>query len=524
MTYSLIPSAAYIDVELAAEFGRIPPAFLPVGHRRLYELQVESLGNGDCIYLTLPQSYELAQADAAALQIRKVHLLQIPDGLSLGRSIQYALDLIGRPSEPLRILHGDTLIPLAPLDQMDVVAVGAPPNGYEWGQYATDSMSSSNVIAGYFALSDQTEFRRSLSLANGDFTRALSIYSSQIGLTDIVVDTWLDFGHLQPFYRSRCNVRTQRSFNEIHLDFQRIRKTGKNQKKIGAEAAWYRSLPDALRLYTPAYLGSGTNEDGQLWYELEYLPLPSLHELFVFGELSASSWKNIFQGCVQFLDGCRKHLSQSEARQIDQSPSLRETIRAKTTSRLGGWLQEQGLSLDGTWSYCGKELPTIRQIVERTTQEIDDDDGRYASVMHGDFCFTNIFFDFRTMRVRAIDPRGGLNDNDQSLLGDWRYDLAKMSHSVIGCYDLILAGRYHLAQNAQYDVTLRFLGGKAVEFAQDQFECIQFGELNPKSKQIMAIVIHLFLSMIPLHNDRPDRQMAFFANALRLYSEYFSES
>ena len=141
--------------------------------------------------------------------------------------------------------------------------------------------------------------------------------------------------------------------------------------------------------------------------------------------------------------------------------------------------------------------------------------------MHGDFCFTNIFFDFRTMRIRTIDPRGGMDDDENSILGDWRYDLAKISHSLIGGYDLVLAGRYRLLETSPFDVTLDFIDAKVLYCAQEQYGAIQVDGMNPKSIQIISIVIHLFLSMIPLHADRPDRQNAFFANALRLYYEYF---
>ena len=39
-------------------------------------------------------------------------------------------------------------------------------------------------------------------------------------------------------------------------------------------------------------------------------------------------------------------------------------------------------------------------------------------------------------------------------------------------------------------------------------------------RTVKAITISLFLSMLPLHADRPDRQMAFIANALRLYARF----
>jgi hypothetical protein len=402
--------------------------------------------------------------------------------------------------------------------------VGLPPDGYEWGQLAPKIEPTSHVLAGYFALSDAVEFRRSLALADGNFTLALSVYSKSIALQDVVVNTWLDFGHLQTFYRARCNVQTQRAFNDLRLNFQRIRKTGKNHQKIDAEARWFQALPDALRLYTPAYLGAGAYADAQPWYELEYLPLPSLHELFVFGELSANSWKNIFQGCVQFMAGCKEQQARSNQDGLAPAFNFRDFIQTKTENRLTNWLSSKGLGLDDAWSYAGKALPSMRHILERTAQEIDGDTGAYTSVMHGDFCFTNIFFDFRTMRIRTIDPRGGMQDGENSILGDWRYDLAKISHSLIGGYDLILAGRYRLLETAPADVTLDFMDAQAFHAAQAQFATLEMQGLHPKSPQIIAIVIHLFLSMLPLHADRPDRQDAFFANALRLYAEYFSPS
>ena len=39
------------------------------------------------------------------------------------------------------------------------------------------------------------------------------------------------------------------------------------------------------------------------------------------------------------------------------------------------------------------------------------------------------------------------------------------------------------------------------------------------SETVRAVTVSLFLSMLPLHADRPDRQQAFIANALRLWLE-----
>ena len=65
MTVTLITSASYVADELAAEFGALPPSFLPVGHNRLYDLQAAILGEG--AHLTLPASFDLPAADAERL-------------------------------------------------------------------------------------------------------------------------------------------------------------------------------------------------------------------------------------------------------------------------------------------------------------------------------------------------------------------------------------------------------------------------------------------------------------------------
>ena len=55
----LIASAAYLDTEFQIEFGKLPPAFLPIGNRRLYERQLVAIKNkfpDEDIYISLPES------------------------------------------------------------------------------------------------------------------------------------------------------------------------------------------------------------------------------------------------------------------------------------------------------------------------------------------------------------------------------------------------------------------------------------------------------------------------------------
>ena len=137
--------------------------------------------------------------------------------------------------------------------------------------------------------------------------------------------------------------------------------------------------------------------------------------------------------------------------------------------------------------------------------------------MHGDFCFSNILFNFRVRRIKVIDPRGYVEPGKPSLFGDFRYDLAKFVHSIIGRYDNIVAGRYVL-QARGHDFDIRFEPTPQQAWLEGELNHLTIEGVPADGMVVRAIMTGLFLSMLPLHADRPDRQRAFIANALRLYA------
>ena len=61
----LILSGAYITQELSSEFGSIPPSFLPLGNRRLFQQQLKLVPPGRVIYMSVPDTYEILKDDRA---------------------------------------------------------------------------------------------------------------------------------------------------------------------------------------------------------------------------------------------------------------------------------------------------------------------------------------------------------------------------------------------------------------------------------------------------------------------------
>lgn len=521
----LINSGAYAAPELQAEFGELPPAFLPVGVQRLYELQVRALAPlGAAVVLTLPESMQLPSWDEIRLKELGVGVLRSPDGLKLGAALLHALAALGFSGRPLRLLHGDTLVRDLDLEREDVVSVASGSDGYRWGHVreqegrlahaaAPDEGGSDPAglrLTGYYAFSDSGRFAEALALAGGDFFGGLNRYAAQDpGLGLVREGAWLDFGHVQTFFRSRRVVTTARAFNQLQIGETAVRKRSAQTDKLRAEARWFEEVPVPLRPYTARLLDAGVDADG-FFYDTEYRSTPTLAELAVFGRLGLASWRRIFGACATFLD-----LATACAPPDAPADTLRPLVVDKTRARLESYGRSAGLDLDRPNTLNGRPAPSLGACVDRIARILDAEPPR-PSVMHGDFCFSNILYDFRTDRIQVIDPRGLLADGAFSIHGDLRYDLAKFMHSAVGRYDLIVAGRCAAARTGPNGFTLTFPEDALRPDLEAAAAELDVGGVRLDSPAVAAATASLFLSMAPLHEDRPDRQTAFIANGLRL--------
>jgi hypothetical protein len=252
----LITSAAYLDQEFGSEFGRMPPAFLPVGNRRLYHHQVSRLPEDERKVLTVPESYTVGEDDQVALRDLQVEVLAIPDGLSLGDSVVCAINLASlTPGEPLRILHGDTLIVDWPALETDTIGLSEVDGNYNWAVWTGDSerllsplddtrlaRGPVQIANGYFSFSDSALLVRSITRKRGNFIDGISLYAQEKPLQPLMISGWLDFGHIHTFYRSKSQMTTQRAFNDMAIGAKTVIKMSDKVAKMRAEASWFRSI------------------------------------------------------------------------------------------------------------------------------------------------------------------------------------------------------------------------------------------------------------------------------------------
>lgn len=518
-------SAAYVGQELQSEFGKIPPSFLPLGNRRLFQHQIKLAPEGVEIYLSVPESYKISKTDIKLLKKEGIVVIRTPDDLTLGASLVAAINLTEHSlNGPLHVLFGDTLFTELPNGD-DIICVSDVSESYNWAIVTNDNMqwlkdntdnldsNSHNIVNGYFKFSSPRLLIRSITQSNWRFLDGLNRYHIEIGLTPVYSDKWLDFGHVNTYYRSKANFTTQRAFNELKITSDWVEKSSSKNSKIAAEANWFANLPFSLRGYIPQYLGSYPKGD-QISYRLEYLHQTALNELYVFSELPVAIWEQILKGSVGFLKSCMQELAPNN----EPVNNLGELFGEKTTERLNDYCKKQKIELTEEWKFNDEVPTTLKSMLEQSRKHLPRECDEWSmSVLHGDFCFSNILYDFRANRIKTIDPRGTTPNGTLTIYGDTRYDIAKLSHSILGMYDWIIAGYFDVEVR---DRKIRFnidepLQHKVIQ--QRFMELIEeaFG-LTPVT--LMAMQIQLFLSMLPLHSDDSKRQKALFANAFRLYN------
>ena len=527
--YFIILSGAYICPELIAEFGNLPPAFLPNGGRRLYEDQVKlATALHAQPIMVLPDNYIIPHYDLERIEKTGIHIEHVPSSASILDSLAQGLASVKKGSN-IYVIYGDTLIEIKETWPKNGFAAGGTHHLARWSEfefkdgrcifheYQRDSERTTDIVAGFFNFYNGDSFKELVHLGlenNQGFIEVLNAYTHAHELQPMSDVEWLDFGHLYTYHQSRCRELLARSFNSITSDGCSVVKTGSPERKIFAEAEWFRHLPPQLRPYTPHFIDA--REDATYSYELEYLYFPIISELYCFGRLPGHMWEIILGSCLEFLE---KMQSIRPKNYIigDDYPAIffNDMIKGKTTKRLERFARDNDISLTKEWRYNGKTAPSLQTLGNELISAIVPTSSDDITMWHGDFHFGNIFYNFRSKRVSVVDPRGMLSDGRITMFGDARYDISKLGHSIFGFYDFLIANRFDLT-SSDYDLTLDFGSDPTRERLLNLYKGMKVGKYACMDSSAIAMTALLFLSMLPLHTTDKKRQKAILANVFRL--------
>ncbi len=544
-TTVLIPAAGRIPEGILALSNNACPAMIPVGGRPLLHWMLKYLGS-----LGL-ETYRIAVerrglfvedfVDCAVPAEYDVQFITPSRQGGVGFTVMELLETV--ETRAALVVLGDTYFQLAdPAVLASVepfVLVHPVEESYRWCVVDTDGSGHVSrfrdkepgidgeleALIGVYFFPDvavaRAAARATVAAADRSGGRAeLAGLLQRIGETTpiraVPAASWLDCGNPDRQAASHRALLQQREFNELAIDptFGTITKRSRRVDKFIDEINYYRLLPPDLAVLFPRVLAFDLDY-GDPWLTLEYYGYPNLAEMFVFENVDAGIWERVFAHLRDIVTtGFMRHQRPLPA------GTLRQMCVAKTRARLAELRGPQALcelvAHLGPVVVNGREVANLATLWPRIEAEVAAMEGTGGgSVIHGDLCFANVLYDLRSRICKLVDPRG--NFGQTGIYGDPRYDVAKLYHSVCGLYDFITNDLFHVqveGPRLTLDIRVRDQHREILE----RFERVFFPAFD--RREVLLITALLFASMPPLHADRPDRQLAMYANALLLLDEY----
>lgn len=452
---------------------------------------------------------------------------------SILHSLRIGLGKEGTNEGLLRIILGDTLIRDPFEGEDDFLYAGLVKSPRKWCVVVTDGQGRITgyldklataqaprlAAAGYYHLIEGSLARRcldeALTAGEKELSALLRRYGEIRGLRAEKVEQWYDFGHIETLVDARLRLLQPRHFNAVTVDplLKTITKSSSHDAKLRDEFLWYLTIPDDLKLLCPRIVRHD-EVDGRLRLTQEYYGYPSLAELYVYGDIHVDTWDSILGYVLQVHNLFRKYpgaLSDEDVRFMYDGKVWERLERLRRQD--SGW--EHTLAAP-VIRYNGRALmnvATLKDAVARRTEALVGNVS--ISVVHGDLCFSNILFDINNQIIRLIDPRGSFGR--QGVMGDPRYDIAKLRHSTCSFYDSIVAGLFSLEGEGDTFEGKLYLNESSREVAR-RFDRV-LSEAGYDLDEIRLIEALLFISMVPLHSDHPRRQRFLYLTGLNLLNE-----
>jgi UTP-glucose-1-phosphate uridylyltransferase len=463
----------------------------------------------------------------------------ISDQSSIICSLQNGLR-VADPSLPTRVILGDTYIDEDIPYRSDMLLtsryVGVTEYWCLLDRRPDDSVHSfydkiknldkknKETVVGVYTFSD-TQYllyctQKVLALDKKEISDLLLQYMKKYPLSVQEVMEWFDLGHTSGLVRFKNKLFNTRDFNRIEVDteFGTLTKTSSKALKLEDEAHWYSAIPEKLRPVTPRVLAF-SRQDDTARLTLELYGYPALAELYISGEVILEDWYHILELLFELHN--RMELYPADGVSVEDILWL---YKEKTWVRLA-MLREQ----DVYWhDLMSRETIVVNDVAYRNINAFREKtdtccralaDTANPTVVHGDYCLSNILFDPSNFTFKLVDPRGRLR-NRQSIYGDPRYDIAKLRHSVCGLYDFIVNGLYRLEESPTAFRYTVFMSGDYAALPEifDNLAA-RHGFAVDEIKFIEGL---LFLSMLPLHKDDLSRQKMLYLKAVMIFNEIFA--
>lgn len=296
-----------------------------------------------------------------------------------------------------------------------------------------------------------------------------------------------------------------RGFNALAARDGVYVKSSADVEKMRAEHGFFELASPAMRRFLLPTFGF-EQTDGKASYRMEQLNVPDAALRFVLGTFSESEFTRLTDQFFAFINARDKaEVGSNEVTQKGKVQILDKlNRRAEDFSEMAEG--ERVTALLKTGGLPGGLEGLNQRATPLTNKALENCDLDYLALSHGDPCLSNILFDSRTGLVRFIDPRGATS-RDHAMMHPL-YDIAKFSHSVLGGYDFVNNALFTVELDEALALDLRLHRGGPPDWVKSAFKD-RLAREGWDYRQVRAVEVSLFLSMLPLHRDHPQKLLGF---------------
>ncbi|OFI49269.1 hypothetical protein BG261_11010 [Floricoccus tropicus] len=545
MEIALILNTKKISSDMSNRFGEIYPLDLPFKNTNIKNYLLEQYSTRSSIFIA-NESSENHELDIINHKLYNEVLLSYKKSDSILEVIYQSLSRIINICEgnfSFVVNFGDTIIDDLPQRTLnDYIIVGKRDKYAPWTSVVKDknklifidkeSISADkneNLVAGVFKFSDAYLLLNIIEKYRNDnnninhhsFYDIIEKYNSFIPMSLVNTTNWWDFGHEYEYLETKKIVKA-RYFNEIDIDTKRgiLTKRSKDVEKFIGEILWYIKIPNELQYMIPRIYTYSIDSQAP-FVSMEYYPYETLHNLYIFGRLELNEWKKI----ISKLFFVKDEMSIASPKNIKLSVNdLKSIYIDKTMARHKKLMENDYFKKFLNEDVIINEIvyPSLNEIIKDLSSKFEQFgilENREAKIIHGDYCISNILYDVDSQLIKLIDPRGKFGTYD--IYGDELYDIAKILHSFDGSYDHIINDDFTITEiednGFNYSINKSEL--------QNQITNLLIDKISERYNldQVRLIEGTLFLSMIPLHADYPERQKIMYGQAMKLLSPYYRE-
>lgn len=324
----------------------------------------------------------------------------------------------------------------------------------------------------------------------------------------------LDLKSISNFLQYSSGATETRHFNSVEIDKLYYTKSSTDRKKMEAEYRFYHLAPERMKPWFVETFDYKDSADHGSYRMMRYYfadaALQWIHEAF-----TAESFASFVERLMIFIaDRPTKDAPRDEILKVTRSLFV-----DKVEKRIEQFLaSDVGRNINAQLNACGEAfgIESLKnrylKNYEKSEQSILSDS---LSFGHGDPCFSNILYDQTHHFLKFIDPKGAVEE--KQLWTHPIYDLCKISHSILGNYDFINNDLFQVSFD--HNNSLKLTAGTAYN---NELKSIFLNELDKRKIDVKIMRLceaSLFLSMLPLHSDHPNKVMAFILTAKKILDE-----